>query len=53
MQAFMQNNKKSTLDKLTETGKLDDDLTNDVREALAEFNRQYGVDKPHEATVTV
>ena len=53
MQAFMRSNKQAILDELAEKQQLDDELIKSIRDALAEFNRQYGADKPQEETVTV
>ena len=52
MLSFMNNNKKSLIDSITSQQKLGDDLEKELRDALNEFNKQYGVDKPAEETVT-
>jgi F-type H+-transporting ATPase subunit alpha len=53
MQAFMRSNKQDILDELAEKQQLDDDLIKSIQDALVEFNRQYGADKPQKETVTV
>ena len=52
MLAHMHNKEKELRDAIAEKNQLDDELTEKLRGALVEFNKQYGADQPQEETVT-